>query len=92
MTDGESGILIAPVPMVAKFKRDKFNEGSFINGIHQNLMTETGKTKIHIFCGISKTIPKINSAMTMIAMAGIDSGWIYPKNGKANQFIFTVAE
>ncbi|MCX7704907.1 MAG: DUF4838 domain-containing protein, partial [bacterium] len=27
MTNGESGILIAPVPLTAKFSRDKFNEG-----------------------------------------------------------------
>jgi len=27
LTDGESGILVAPVPVEAKFKRDKFNEG-----------------------------------------------------------------
>ncbi len=43
MTNGESGIMIAPVPLTAKFTRDRFNEGVIAQWYLPDFNDKTGK-------------------------------------------------
>ncbi len=71
MTNGETGIMITPVPLVAKFKRDLFNEG-VVNQWYLPEYDDSGwETRTHFIPGKLRTILKMPGDMIMMAMDGI---------------------
>lgn len=77
MTNSESGIMIAAVPIIAKFKRDSFNEGVVAQWYLPEFNDNNWEIKIHFISGTSRTNQKINLLMIMMTMAGTNSGLIF---------------